>query len=100
VLLERRRVDVDLQLAAAPNLRKVPVRDRGAVEVRVAPVVQIVGRDVGVVRADEPLDVFGLLAFDPLADARDRGLEERRLPLIWLRRQSPTSLRVAVRSMD
>ena len=81
----------------APNLRKVPVRDRGAVEV---PVVQIVGCDVGVVRADEPLDVFDLVGFDPLADARNRGLEERRLPLIWLRRQSPTSLRVAVRSMD
>ena len=58
------------------------------------------GATLRVVRADEPLDVFGLVAFDPLADARDRGLEERRLPLIWLRRQSPTSLRVAVRSMD
>jgi hypothetical protein len=76
------------------------MRDRGAVEVHVAPVVQIVRCDVGVVRADEPLDVFGLLAFDPLADTRNRGLEERRLPLIWLRRQPPTSLRVAVRSMD
>ena len=76
------------------------MRERGAVEVDVAPVGQVVGRDVGVVRADEPLDVVGLVAFDPLADARNRGLEERRLPLIWLRRQSPTSLRVAVASMD
>jgi hypothetical protein len=76
------------------------VRDCRTVEIEVAPVFQIVGSDVRVVRADEPLDVFGLIAFDPLADARNRGLEERRLPLIWLRRQSPTSLRVAVPSMD
>ena len=92
VLLDVRRVDVHLQLAGPPDAREVPVRDRGAVEVEVAPVAQVVGSDVRVVRADEPLDVFRLGALDPLVDARDRGLEERRLPLIRARRQSPTSL--------
>ena len=66
----------------------------------VAPVAQVVDRDVRVVRTDEPLDLFRLVALDALADARNRGLEERCLPLIWPRRQSPTSLRVSVRSMD
>ena len=98
VLLDVRRVDVHLQLAGPPNAGEVPVRDRRAVEVEVAPVVQVVGSHVGVVRADEPLDVCRLGAVDPLVDARDRGVQERRLPLIWARRQSPTSLQL--RSMN
>jgi hypothetical protein len=100
VLLDVRRVDVDLQLARVADAREVPVSNRRAVEVEVAPLVQVVGSDVGVVRADEPLDVLRLGSLDPLVDARDRSLEERRLPLIRPRRQSPTSLRVLARSMD
>jgi len=72
------------------------VRHRRAVQVEVAPVVQVVGSDVGVVRADEPLDVCRLGAVYPLVNARDRGLEERRFPLIWARRQPPTSLQLGV----
>jgi hypothetical protein len=66
---------VHLQLAGLPDARQVPVCDRRAVEVEVAPSLQIVGSDVGVVGADEPLDILRLDALDPLADARDRGLE-------------------------
>ena len=72
VLLDVRRVDVHLQLAGLPDAREVPVRERRSVEVEVAPVAQVVGSDVGVVRADEPLDVVRLGGLDPLADARDR----------------------------
>jgi hypothetical protein len=90
---------VHLQLAAASDAREVPVRDRRAVEVEVAPVVQVVGSDMGVVRANEPLDVVRLGAFDPLANARNRRLEKRGLSLIRARRQSPTSVRVPVLSM-
>ncbi len=100
VLLDVGRVDVHLQLAGSPDAREVPVRDRRTVEIEVAPVGQVVGSDVRVVRADEPLDVFRLVALDVLVHARDRGLEERRLPLIWPRRQSPSSLRDPPRSMD
>ena len=70
------------------------MRDGGAVQVDVAPVVQVVGSDVGVVRADEPLDLLGLGPIDPIVDARNRRLEERRLLLIRPRRQSQTSLPV------
>ena len=63
------------------------MRDRRAVEVEVAPVAQVVGSDVRVVRAHEPLEVFRLGALDLLVDARDCGLEERRLPLIRARSQ-------------
>ena len=63
VLLDVRRVDVHLDLAGPADAREVPVGERGAVEVDVAPVVQVVGRDVGVVRADEPLDLFRLRAW-------------------------------------
>ena len=88
VLLEVGRVDVHLQLARPPDAREVPVRDRRTVEIEVAAVFQVVGSDVRVVRADEPLDVFRLVALHALVDTRDRSLQERRLPLIWLRRQS------------
>jgi hypothetical protein len=70
------------------------VRERRAEEVEVASVVQVVGRDVGVVRADEPLDVCRVGAVDPLVNVCDRGVQERRLPLIWARRRRrpPSSL--------
>ena len=100
VLLDVRRVDVHLQLARLPDARKVPVRDRSAEEIDVAPVAQIVGCDMGVVRADEPLDVLCLVALDALVHTCNRGLEERRLPLIRARRQSRTSRRVPTGSMD
>jgi hypothetical protein len=67
------------------------VRDRGPEEVEVATVAQVVRGDVRVVRADEPLDVVRPAAVEPLVDARDRGLEERCLPLFRGRRQSRTS---------
>ena len=76
------------------------MRDRGAVEVEVAPVAQVVGCDVRVVRADEPLDVFRLVTLDPLVDTRDRGLEERRLPLIWARSQRCTQYELETEAVE
>ena len=99
VLLDVGRVDVHLQLARLPDAREVPVRDRGAEEIDVAPVAQVVRSDVGVVRADEPLDVVRLVALDALADARNRGVEERRLPLIRARSQQPRVLRTRGRDV-
>ena len=60
VLLDVGRVDVHLRLAGPPDAAEVPVRERGAVQVELAPVDQVVGRDVRVVRADEPLEVVRL----------------------------------------
>lgn len=91
VLLDVGCVDADVRLAGTPDLREVPVRDSGAVEVEAA---QVVGSDVSVVRAYEPVDLFRLGALNPLVDARDGGREERRFSLIRARRQSQTSLRV------
>ena len=94
VLLEVGRVDVDLELAGRPHAGEVPVRDRRAVQVGCAAVAQIVGSDVRVVRAYEPLEVFRLGVLDLVVDACDSRLEERRLSLIRDRRQSRTSPRV------
>ena len=87
VLLDGRACRRAPSARRVPDARELPVRDRGAVEVEVAPVAQVVWSDMGVVRAHEPLDVVRLGALDPLADARDGRLEERRLPLIRARSQ-------------
>ena len=97
VLLDIGRVDVHLRLAGLPDAREVPVRDGCPVEVEVAPVVQVVGSDVGVVRAHEPLDVPDLRRVDPLADARHRRLEQRCLSLIRARRHGRTQYDLARR---
>ena len=98
VLLDVGRVDVHFRLAGLPHAREVPVRDRRTVEVEIAPVAQVVGSDVGVVRAHEPLDVLGLAGLDPLADARHRRVEKRCLPLIRARRHGRTQYYVGALS--
>ena len=79
VLLDVGVVDVHLQLARTADAREPPVRDRRAVEVEVAVPGEVVGSRVRVVRAHETLDVVRLVALEPLANARDRTLEQCRL---------------------
>src|SRR6266545_4242404 len=76
VLLDVRRVDVDLRLARTAYAREVPVRDRGAAEVLGAAVGEVVGGHVRVVAADEALDVARLGGVGGVAGARDDRLEE------------------------
>ena len=76
VFVKARRVDVHLHLAGTSNAREVPVRERRPEEVDVAPVAQVVGSDVRVVRANEPLDVRCLVGSPPArgrARPRPRG---------------------------
>jgi DNA-binding CsgD family transcriptional regulator len=63
------------------------VRERRAGEVGLVAVDQVLGRDVRVVRADEPLGVVGLRPLERLANPRDGGLEEGFLRIVRLRRQ-------------
>jgi hypothetical protein len=76
VLLEARAVDVDVQLAGPMDARQPPVRERSPGEVNLAPLAQILGSDVRVVGADEPLDVVRLRGVNRVANARDDRLEE------------------------
>ncbi len=96
VLLQGRRVDVHLELAGPPNAREAPVRERRPGEVELAPVDQVLGSDVGVVGADEPLDVGRFVILDRAADARNDPLEESDLRLVRARRHSRISSRKEV----
>ena len=88
VLLDVRRVDVHLDLARPPDAGQLPVRQRGSVEVEIAPADQVGGRDVLVVRPDEPLETLRVGAVGALADARDHRVEQCRLRRVRARAQS------------
>src|SRR6476646_5815459 len=78
--------------AVGALLEEVPVRERGAVEVELD---DVLGRGVLVVGADEPLHVLGLRPVQPLADVRDRLLDERRLHFLGLDRH-PVPLAISL----
>jgi hypothetical protein len=67
------------------------VRERRAGKVDLAPLAQILGRDVREVGADEPLDVVSLVSADGVATARDDRLEKSNLRLVRARRHSRIS---------
>ena len=56
VLLEGRVVDPQLELGGPPLPQQTEVRECGAVEVRDLALTQVLGRDAGIVPADEGLD--------------------------------------------
>ncbi len=88
VLLEARRVDVRLELAGPADARETPVRERRPGEVELAPVDQVLRRDVRVVGADEPLHVGRLGVLGGVAGARGDRLQESHLRLVRARRHS------------
>ncbi len=92
VVLHVRRVDVHLDLGGLPYAGEVPVRERGAGEVELVPVEQVVRRHVRVIRPHEPLELGRLGAVGLLAHARDRRLEQCRLRLVGARRHRGSSL--------
>jgi hypothetical protein len=92
VVLEVRRVGMHLGRAVGALLEEVPVRERGAVEVELD---DVLGRGVLVVGADEPLHLLGLRPVQPLADVRDRLLDERRLHFLGLDRH-PVPLAISL----
>jgi hypothetical protein len=96
VLLQARRVDVHLELAGPTDAREAPVRERRPSEVVLAAVGQVLGRDVRVVRPDEPVDLGRLGVVGPVAGARADRLQESHLRFVRARRHSRSRFRVEV----
>ena len=96
VLLDLRRVHVNLRLSRPPPLHQVPVRECRAVEIEFGEILQ---GGVGEVRANELLDLNRLRFRQPLSNVGDRLLDERRLRFLRLdghlrslRRASPETV--------
>ncbi|MCA1853044.1 MAG: hypothetical protein LC647_11795 [Beggiatoa sp.] len=71
-----RVVDPELELGGPPLPHEAEVRERGAVEVRDLALTEVLGRDAGIVPADEGLDPLRLVCRDSLARERRDGLDD------------------------